>query len=401
MTDASQPRTARRTTLSIAVLGAALLGLMAFAPFASAASDPVASGSTTVTLNSGFVKSLNNKGVKVLKVNPAKLKGTKATFPVTGGEMDPTTGVGNLTHSGGLKFKSGKKSATVKALVLNTAKKSLTAKVAGKKMKFASVAGYTFTRNGFGVNISVKKLKLTGSAASQLNKKLGFKTKPKPFTGNKLIGSAKGEAQPSTVTILPGGNVDFAANATTLGKLVKVKVGVETLAPTTSTVPGLYSFPISGGTISPTATAGIVQTSGGLKLVQKLQTSPTTALETEITLGSFFVDLSAKTISVEVVAISNVESEPGKKPLNLGNIGRSSIADLTLTGATVTADPATRTVTVLNAAATLQPVSAEVLDGFVKFYEGFEKAGGLPKVSPEHIQSGDPLGTFSFTAQTQ
>ncbi|HEY0319038.1 MAG TPA: hypothetical protein VGC49_12205 [Solirubrobacterales bacterium] len=401
MTDASQPRTARGTTLSIAVLAAALFALLAFAPFASAASDPVASGSTTVTLNSGFVKSLNNKGVKVLKVNPAKLKGMKATFPVTGGEMDPTTGVGNLTHSGGLKFKSGKKSATVKALVLNTAKKSLTAKVAGKKMKFASVAGYTFTRNGFGVNISVKKLKLTGSAASQLNKKLGFKTKPKPFTGNKLIGSAKGEVQPSTVTILPGGNVSFAANATTLGKLAKVQVKVETLAPTTSTVPGLYSFPISGGTIAPTATAGIVQTSGGLKLIQKLQTGATSFLETEITLGNFFVDLSAKTVSVEVIAKSNVESEPGKKPLDLGNIGRSSIADLTLTGATVTADPATRTVTVLNAPATLQPVSAEVLDGFVKFYEAFEKGGGLPKVSPEHINSGDPLGTFSFTAQTQ
>jgi hypothetical protein len=410
MTDASQPRTARGTTLSIAVLAAALFALLAFAPFASAASDPVASGSTTVTLNSGFVKSLNNKGVKVLKVNPAKLKGTKATFPVTGGEMDPTTGVGNLTHSGGLKFKSGKKSATVKALVLNTAKKSLTAKVAGKKMKFASVAGYTFTRNGFGVNISVKKLKLTGSAASQLNKKLGFKTKPKPFTGNKLIGSAKGEVQPSTVTILPGGNVSFNADQTLLKKLNDVEAKANVIAPTTESGLGNYVLPITGGTISPTATAGVVQTGGGLLLAQKLPTSATTALETEITLGNFFVDLSAKTISVEVVAKSNAS-----KSLDLGALGRSSIADLTLTGATVSADATTRTVTVQNASATIQPVAAEVLEGFVKVYQAYYQGGleakavpkpeaeklAAEKVANDHIAAGNPLGTFSFTAQTQ
>jgi hypothetical protein len=399
MIDASRPRMARGTTLPAAVLAAALFALLALAPFASAATDPVAGGSTTVTLNQGFVNSLKKPGIKILKVNPAKLKGKKATFPVTGGEMDPTTGVGSLNHSGGLKFKAGKRTTTVQALVLNTAKKSLTAKVGGKKMKFASVAGYTFTRNGFGVNVAIKKLKLTGAAAKQLNKKLGYTRNPKPFKANKLLGSAKGEEQPSTVTIVPSGNVDFAADPSLLAKLAKVQVKLQTLAPTTGTPPA-FAFPITGGTIAPTATAGVVQTAGGVKLEQKLPTTPTTALETEITLGNFFVDLSAKTVSVEVTAKSNVESE-GKKPLDLGNIGRSSIADLTLTGATVAADPNTRTVTVTNAAATLQPVSAEVLDGFVKFYEGFEKAGGMPKVSPEHIKSGDPLGTFSFMAQTQ
>ena len=54
----------------------------------------------------------------------------------------------------------------------------------------------------------------------------------------------------------------------------------------------------------------------------------------------------------------------------------------------------------VNASATLQMISASVLDGFVKVYEGYEKLGGEP-VSPEHINSGEPLGTFSFTAQTQ
>jgi hypothetical protein len=411
MTDASQPRMARGTKLSAGILATALFALLAFAPFASAATDPVASGSTTVTLNSGFVKSLKKAGVKVLKISPAKLKGSKATFSVTGGEMDPLTGAGSLTLAGGLKFKAGKKSATVKGLVLSTAKKSLTAKVGGKKMKLASVAGYTFTRNGFGTNVSIKKLKLTGSAAKQLNKKLGYTSKPKPFTGNRLMGAAKGEEQPSTVTVLPGGNVNFTANLELLKKLNEVEVKVENIGGTTGVAP-LFAFPISGGTIAPTATAGVVQTSGGLLQKQKLQTGATTFLETEITLGNFYVDLSAKTISVEVVAKSNASPS-----LNLGALGRSSIADLSLTGATVAADPATRTVSVQNASATVQPVAAEVLEGFVKVYEGYwakvfqgppfnfteakAKEEAAKKVENAHIKAGIGLGTFSFTAQTQ
>ena len=47
--------------LSAVAVVAALAALLAFAPFASAASDPIASGTTTVTLNKGFVKKLKNK----------------------------------------------------------------------------------------------------------------------------------------------------------------------------------------------------------------------------------------------------------------------------------------------------------------------------------------------------
>jgi hypothetical protein len=394
MIDATQPRTARGATLTAATLAAAaLFALLAFAPIASAAPDPVASGSTTVTLKQGFVKSLKNQGVTIQKISPAKLKGAKATFTVTGGTLDPLTGLGTVNLGGGLKFKAGPKSAPVKGLVVDTSKKSLTAKVAGKKMKLATIAGYTYVRNGFGVNLTMKKLKLTGSAASQLNKKLGYKTKPKPFVGNRLMGSGTAETQPSTVVVLPGGNVGFAVNPITLARLEKVGVKITLIPPSGEPVKGLFSFPIGGGTISPAGTAGVVQSAGGLVLTQKIQTGATTFLETTITLGGFYVDLSAKTTTVEVSAVSNASPE-----LNLGSLGRSSIADLAVSG--VSADPAARTVTVPSAAATLQPISAKVLNAFVEVYEGFEKQGG-PPVGPEKINSGDPLGTFSFTAQTQ
>jgi hypothetical protein len=407
--------------LPAAIVAAALFALLAFAPLANAAPDPVGSGSATVTLNKGFTKYLKTFGIKVLKVSPAKLKGQKLTLPVTGGEVDPLTGGGTVNLGGGVKFKAGKKSATVKGLVLNTTKKELTAKIAGNKLKLASVSGYSFARNGFGVNMTVKKLKLTSKAAKQLNKKTGYtKGKPKPFIGGKLLGKAAAEEQPATVTIVPGNNVSFKANQELLKKLKDVKTEAKVIAPTTEKGLGNFELPITGGSIAPNASAGVVQTGGGVLLGQKLPTAdPTKFVETEITLGNFYVDLSAHTISVEVVAKSNAESPKGsgKFPLNLGPLGRSSIADLTLTGATISADPATHTVTVNNASATLQPISAEVLEGFVKVYEGFltaffqgpplfltedqAKAKAAEETKNDHITAGLALGTFSFTAQTQ
>ena len=410
MTDATRPKTVRSKMLPAGILAAAVFALLAFAPLASAASNPVApSGSTTVTLNSGFTKYLKTFGIKVSKVNPAKLKGAKATFPITGGSLTPA-GVGTVSHSGGLKFKAGKKSATVKNLVIDTSKKSLTGKVGGKKVKVASLTGLKATANGFGTNLSVKSFKLTGASASALNKALGFaKGKPKPFIGGKVLGKGASETQPSTVTLIAGTNLGLATAEPTIKKLLDVGVKIEALTPTsifdpTPTHPG-YNFPITGGTVAPTFTAGTVQSAGGLKLIQDFGT-----VKTEITLANFYYDLGAKTASVEVTATSNADPK-----LNLGALGRSSIADVSLTGATTSANPATHTVSVLNAPATVQPVAAEVLDAFRKVAEGGAikqlieggktkaeaEALAAAKFAGDHIVAGDPLGAMSFTAQTE
>jgi hypothetical protein len=136
-----------------------------------------------------------------------------------------------------------------------------------------------------------------------------------------------------------------------------------------------------------------------------------------------------------VIGESNFEETPGsnKKPLNLGNLGRSSIADLAITA---TPSPATRTVTV-SATGTIQPVATEALNGFIKIHQvkktedyaaeegkkafeellkegapnnaeteakaaaigqkkGEEKAAAEAKAL--EIKAGEPLGTFTFVA---
>lgn len=430
MTQATQPRMARGTKLPLAALAAALFALLAFAPLASATPDPVASGTTTVTLNKGWTNYLKTFGIKIQKVGNAKVNAKKATFKVSGGSMDPTNGLGTLNLSGGLKFKAGKKSATVKGLVLDTGKSVLTGKVSGKKVKLAKLKGLSYSRNGFGVNVKLKTLKLEKAGAKQLNKKTGYaKGKPKPFLAGKKIGKSSSESQPATVAIIPSGNVSFNANQELLLKLKDVETSASVIAPTTEKGLGNYELPLTGGTIAPSGAAGQVQTAGGLLLTQKLDKKDGNFLETEITLGNMWLDLSAKTVTVEVVAKSNASES-----LNLGNLGRSSIADLTISG--VTADATNRTVSV-GASAVLQPISAEVLEGFVKVYQAYyeagfyaefcalaapencnsanpeqkageEKAGkeaakkaAEERVAKDHISAGNPLGNFSFTAQTQ
>ncbi len=301
----------------------------------------------------------------------------------------------------------------VKALVLDTGASKLTAKIGGKKVKFATTKGLSYSRNGFGVNVKLNKLKLTNSAANLLNKKTGYaKGKPKPFLKNKLIAKSWTEAQPATVAVVAQGSASLALAPQALAKLqhvgvpgpplppfeappTPVSVNLEPVAPTTFDKATLAAgFPIAGGNISPTASAGTVMTSGGLKLTQSLEAlSEKPGDVTTLTMGNIWLDLGAKTASVEVVIENPVTSAA-----NLGNLGRASIADISLDGATITSDPTGRTVTVTNATSTLQAVTAATLNQV--FIEGLEKASPF-FVGQEKFAAGDPLGVINFTVQTQ
>jgi hypothetical protein len=422
--------------LPVAVVATALIAMLAIASVASAATpNPISSGTTTLTINAKLLKSAKQAGIKITAVKPAKIKGSKATFAVTGGTIEATTGAGSITHSGGLKITWGKKSVTLKSFTVSTSGKSLSAKIGGKTVKVASLAGVSATRLGFGNGITAKKVKLTSAGANALNQKLTpkptetkvkkngktitktVKVKP-PFKANALLGSSNTEVEVGTDNVLAKESMIFNGDATLLGKLKDVGVELQTISPT-SVSGTTFTSPISGGTIAPNGSTGAVNSSGGLKLVQNLTGGPSTS----ITLANIGVDLGAKTAGVEVIGESNAESE-GKKPLNVGNLGRSSIADLTVTG--TTPSPATRTVGI-TANAVIQPVAAEVLEGFVKVYQGYitqvtavtltkeieaglkppmdkatiegiAKKVGEEKVAGKEIKAGEALGSFSFTA---
>lgn len=436
MSESTRLGRARGKMLPVAFVTAALVAMLAIAPLASAASDPISSGTTTLTINSGFSKKAKKAGITIAAVKPSKLKGSKATFAVTGGEIEPTTGAGTVTHSGGLKVTWGKKSVTLKSLTIDTKGKSVSAKVGGKTVKVASLAGTSTARLGFGASVSAKKVKLTAAGANALNSKLTpapTKTKVKKhgktivktvkvkpaFKANMVLGSSVTEVEPETVNVTPTGSMVFTGDPTLLTKLNDVETKLVVIPPTTAAA-NVFTSPLSGGTISPLGTKGTINSTGGLVLTQVLPTSATTAITTEITLGSIGVDLAAKTASVEVIGKSNAKDpSTGKEPLNVGVLGRSSIADLTI--GSVTPSPATRTVAV-SASGNIQAVAAEVIEGFVTVYQGYytqvvakklveegkasSEAEALAlgakaaeaKVANDHIKAGEPLGTFSFVA---
>jgi hypothetical protein len=410
MNEGTQPVRGRGIGLSALALVAALTAFLAFAPLASAASDPVASGTTNLKMTKGFFKKMKKKKVKVQAVAGATLKGRTLSFPVSEGEVDPTTGAAVLTHEGGIRFKHGKKKAVVNELVLTSSTATLNGKVAGKRMKFGAVVGYTFARSGFDVTINATRVKMTKRAAKQLNKKLGFPVKAKKkkqkngkkktikptFVANEVVGSAAASTSPRTVTVLSGAAALKTSEETTKKMVLPPPNGFAIeIAPVEPTqlepdeanpfTPTL-KFPVKGGTVAPNATAGKVETAGGVKLVQELAPGKVTTM----TLNAITVDLDSRTATVEVSVESTIDEK-----LNLGNLGRSSIATVDLTGATITSDGENHRVTVTGASSALQAVTAETLNSV------FGAPWDALEIPHPTFNAGDPLGTFDFTVQTQ
>jgi hypothetical protein len=388
MNRATQPVKGRGTVLTAVAIAVGVIGAVILSPLASAASNPVATGATTtITLNSGFSNKLKKSGVKLTGLSPAAVKGKTVTLPVEEGSVEPS-GAGSLTHEGGLKFKAGKKSVTIKGLVLDTTANSLSGKLGGKSMKIATDAPIVATREGFGVGIAVSSMKLTGKAAKELNKKLGFTGKKKkgkkkppkpPFKGNQVIGKSATPTQPKTLGVLAQNNAKLEGNLETLIKFAKLGVAVEPIAPTTVEKGTTFVFPISGGNIAPNGLAGVPQSAGGVKFIQE----PAPSIHVFLTLKNIYLDLATKKATAEV-AIED-DSEAVKTP---GPLGRVSIADLKTEGATISSDPTARTVAMVGASAVLQGTTAFTLN------ETF--AGGK-----EEFKEGEVLGAFSFLASTE
>lgn len=407
---------------------AALPAMLVFAPAGSAAPHLVASGTTTLAISHGFEKKARRAGIKITAIKPTRLRGAKVTLKVDGGEITPARGAGTISHGGGLRLRRGRRSVALRRFAVDTRSKAMTVRLGAKKVRLAKLTGLKVARAGFGDRIVVRKLRLTGAGARALDERLtptrirsrggtwgraavkALNVK-RPFKANLALGRSTIEVEPETVTVLPIGAMTFDADPTLLGKLAAVATSVEAIPPTTYGGTA-FGAPIGGGTISPLGSMGQVASGGGLSLTQNLPNGS----QTTIRLGAMGVDLAAKTASAAVSAESNfVEpgSNPPREPLDLGELPRTSIADLRIAG--IAASPATRAVTVA-ASATLQKLAAEVLEGLVKAYQSYyeqtltAESGRSPaevkmaaeaRVAADHIKAGEPLGSLSFTASAE
>ncbi len=378
--------TPRRTIATRLMLGGAalLVGLLAFVPAASAARDPIASGTTDLHLKTGFARKLSNAQIQIAGVGSGITTGNKVGLKVTTGKFDPTKTEGFLESEGGFKFVRANRGAPITGLNVNTVKGSVYATVAKAHMQFATFANPAGAREGFGANLKAGQLVLTAKAATRISNQLGLKGNQRIEAG-RVLSNLYASEQPETVTVLPTGTATLTANVATLGKFgakgVELPQGITPIPPATKPTATTFAFPIAGGTLAPDGSSGAVNTTGGVQILKKTKTYSPTVVMKNIT-----VDFKERTATVELELLPN--------PPLPGAVGRSSIVTIALESKNVVANPTARTIAINGATAALQATAASTLNSV------FNQPAPEPPPASNFIV-GDPLGTFAMTVQAQ
>ncbi|MDQ5894545.1 MAG: hypothetical protein QG596_806 [Actinomycetota bacterium] len=256
----------RRSRSRLVAAFLSLFGMAALAvPMAPAASaNPIGSGSTSVKLRPAVAKVLKANGVSVAPVKPAKVKGGAIVFPVTGGNLDPVSAVGQISHSGGLRFKGGKRALVTRSFTIRTKAGILQGKVGGATVNLFKVdlKRAKITRPGLAVNVRGAVLSLTGTAAKALNQTFRVRL----FKPGLVIGTAVVKVVPSQVRLAASGSTDLTLDPGTAQALTDLGVTAAPIGPAEALPSGALSFPITGGRANTRTFAGAVRHSGGISL---------------------------------------------------------------------------------------------------------------------------------------
>ncbi|HZG91816.1 MAG TPA: HtaA domain-containing protein [Pseudonocardia sp.] len=202
-------RRALRITMVTAAMGAASLAVAAPASAAPAApavlapaTDPhpadaaadLEGGRTTLVLDAGTAGVLTDNGVSVSPTGDAHPSGGGISFPITGGEVVPSTLAGTIEHSGGLEFRAGGTTLGVQDFVIDTVAGVLTARVSGTDTRVPllnlSLADASIKTQDNGFTVDGVRGTLTAEAAAALNATFGVDL----FSAGLPVGTADVEA---------------------------------------------------------------------------------------------------------------------------------------------------------------------------------------------------------------
>src|SRR4051812_11148232 len=174
MNEVTGPVRPRRSILSAVAAFGALVGCIALASVASAASTPVTGGSTSLALKKGFSKKLKSNDVKVVKSGSAKVKGGTIQLAISGGEVDSAAGQGSIRHAGGFKLKSPAAAVSITEVEIDLSGGAIVANVGGTTMPLGTLKSVASTSNSpTNANVSAN-VKLTSKSAKAINGALGL-----------------------------------------------------------------------------------------------------------------------------------------------------------------------------------------------------------------------------------
>lgn len=357
-----------------------LVGALAFAPTAFAAGDPVANGSFHLKLSRSFHNQLRRNGVAM----------KPKVFTVEQGSIDPITGTGTLTLKGKLRFKHDHKKVVYKKV---TARLGSNGVLKGGGVKLFNLTGGTVVRNGFGADLSGVKASFRKGAAKKINKKLGLHSLHRARAGSLSVSE-----QPQTVEVT-GGDVHVvpdptltAGSGTVASKLLAHCVlgltGVSVIGPGIKNPPAgepSFDFPVTGGTISPEGTDGVVDQAGGIQVANGgVGGSCASSTGVNLQQTNFANNLLSNYISSHVVIVGSVPT--------VGDQGVLIGSNLNASNATVSANPDHHSVTVNGTVIRINKGSALVLN------QTFAQPSY--NASMEFV-SGDLFGTVDLTATTR
>lgn len=358
-------------TKAAAVALALAVGLLGLALAQRASAEGVASGATQIEFNRGFFKALKNDGVRLSKVGAGTVAGRAVTLPASGGQVDLNSASGDFDSSGGFRFRAGKRSVKVTGLKVDTFRKVVRANFGRTELRLATMSGFDFAREGFGVAIATSGLRLTPHASSLLNRRLRLDT----FSPRRAFATVSASLQPREVQVAAG-SVRFDFDAGFAAKVKSLGFAVEPMesegAPSD---PPVFSAPLLAGRIDPAMAGTWGMAEGGFRIVNPDGPGPT--------VDWWNLGLSFETGKLITSGLAHTEFgqvAPGP-PLPL--------AALDLAAATVTVDPVYRTVSIAGAKATLEGPSANYMN----------QVFAIDRGKAAVFAAGEPLGAISLTMQ--
>jgi hypothetical protein len=373
---------------AVFALAAALAAMLAV-------SDPALAGPDPLSSNSSLTLELRSSGG--LKLKPATL-----ALPVNTGQLDPTTGAGSIQTSRSFKARRGGRKTKVKITLLvlgaNGEPGKMDAKVGKRKVKgFAKLSGGTLTRDGWGAKLDGVAAELGKKGAKALRQALspdGAKKASAAAGGikaGKPLGTVSVTSVPQTVEVLPGGTLVFEAEVDTFGfKLFAHCIdgtsgGIAVIPPAvqSGSVGQIFTFPVTGGSIAPDFSGGVVISAGGQGLIKNLGTLPAGCtgpppLGTRLDQTGFQAQFDPKALAANAT-------------LPTGPLGLAALGDLDLAAATTSADVNTKQLSVTEAPVMMAPLAAATLNDVFP--------NGSPSPSAE-FAAGDLLGHVSLNVTT-
>jgi len=251
-------------------------------------------------------------------------------------------------------------------------------------MQLGTFANPTTGREGFGARVKASQLTLTQNAANRISNRLGLQGGQR--INQRVMSNEFNITVPQTVTILGQGEAMLEGASAAFKKLgekgVSTSSGIKPISPAKNSKVTQFTFPITGGTVTPNASSGSVTTVGGIEILKKGKT-----LSPQMKITNLQIEFTPKTATVEIEVLPN--------PPFPGQTGRSSFFELVFPANAIQSNPTTRQITIQGTEAKLQAAAAATLNSV--FNQGGEKA---PPASSE-FAAGELFGTLSMTLQAQ